>query len=86
MLSVLIDGTIDGKKSQNYSSLGIFLSGGDFIIDQIPFRIVTDTELNSNQPFSTIILRRYAVQFENLTPDKAAKLDYFLLNHTLGEA
>ena len=77
---------IDGKKSQNYSSLGIFMSGGDFMIDQIPFRIVTDTELNSNPPFSTIILRRYAVQFENLTPEKRAKLDYFLLNHTLGEA
>jgi hypothetical protein len=77
---------IDGEKSQNYSSLGIFLSGGDFIIDQISFRIVTDAVLNSNSPFSTIILKRYAVQFENLTPEQTAKLDYFLLNHTLGEA
>lgn len=75
---------INGEKTQNYSSLGIFLSGGDFIIDQIPFRIVTDAELNSNQPFSTIILRRYAVQFEKLTAEQTAKLDYFLLNHTLG--
>lgn len=77
---------IDEEKSQNYSSLGIFLSGGDFNIDKIPFRIVTDTILNSNQPFSTTILRRYAVQFETLTPEQTAKLDYFLLNHTLGEA
>jgi len=77
---------IDGDKSQNYSSLGIFLSGGDFNIDQIPFRIVTDTALNSNQPFSTIILRRYAVQFEKLTPEQTARLNYFLINHTLGEA
>ncbi len=76
---------INGEKAHNYSSLGIFLSGGNFIIDQIPFRVVTDAELNSNQPFSTIILRRYAVQFDKLTPEQTAMLDYFLLNHTFGE-
>jgi hypothetical protein len=77
---------IDGEKSQNYSSLGVFLSGGDFIIDQIPFRTVSDTILTYEFLFSTIILSRYAVQFEKLTPEQTAKLDYFMLNHTLGEA
>ena len=77
---------IDGEKSQNYSSLGIFLSGGAFNIDQIPFRVVADNALNSNSPFSTIILRRYAVQFEKLTPEQSAMLDYFLLKHTLDAA
>lgn len=51
-----------------------------------PFKGVSDTVLKNNSPFSPIVLRRFAVQFENLTPDQAAKLDYFLLNHTLGEA
>jgi len=77
---------IDSEKSQDYSELGIFLSGGDFIIDQIPFRTVSDTLLNSSPPFSVITLRRFSVQFDKMPPDKIAKLDDFLLNHTLGEA
>ena len=77
---------IDSEKTQDYSKSGIFLSGGDFIIDQIPFRTVSDTILNSSPPFSIITLRRFSVQFEKIPPDQMAKLDYFLLNHTLGEA
>jgi len=76
----------DEEKSRSYSDLGIFMSSGDFAVDWIPFKGVSDTVLKNNSLFSTIVLRRFAVQFENLTPDQAAKLDYFLLNHTLGEA
>ena len=74
---------INAGKSQAYSDLGIFLSGGGFIIDQIPFKTVSDTEINSKPTFSTTIVRRYGVQFDKLTPDQKAKLDYFLANHTL---
>ncbi len=74
------------KKPRDYSDLGLFSSGGDLIIDEVPFKTVVDTELANNIQFSTIIFRRYGVQFENLTPNQTAKLDYFLLNHTLGEA
>jgi hypothetical protein len=77
---------IDENKSQNYSSLGIFLPDNDFMIDKIPFRIVSDTVLNSIKPYSSILFKRNSLQFENLTPDQETKLDYFLLNHTLGEA
>jgi hypothetical protein len=77
---------IDAEKPQNYSSLGIFLSDSDFNVDQIPFKIIADSKIDSNTPFSKIILKRYAVQFEKLTPEQVNKLDYFLLNHTFGEA
>lgn len=77
---------INEEKPRNYSDLGIFVSGGDFAVDWLPFKGVSDNVLKNNSMFSTILLRRYAVQFENLTPDQGAKLDYFLLNHTLGEA
>jgi hypothetical protein len=74
---------INAVKSKSYSDLGIFLSGGGFIIEQIPFKTVSDTEINSKPTFSTTIVRRYGVQFDKLTPDQKAKLDYFLANHTL---
>jgi len=76
----------DEERSRSYTDLGIFMSGGDFAVDWIPFKGVADTVLKNNSLFNTILLRRYAVQFEDLTPDQAAKLDYFLLNHTLGQA
>ena len=72
---------IDETESQDYSSLGLFLSGDDFFIDDIPFRTVTDTVLNSSR-----LYKRTSLQFEDLSPEQTAKLDYFLLNHTLGEA
>ncbi len=73
------------EKPQDYSDLGLFSSGGNLIIDEMPFRTVVDTELVNNIPFSTIIFRRHGVQFENLTPNQTAQLDNFLLKHTLGK-
>ena len=77
---------IDNKKSRKYHDLGLFLSGGGFSIDRIPFKAVSSIELANNSQFSTIILKRYGVQFEKLTPDQTKRLDHFLLNYTLGEA
>jgi len=71
------------ERSHNYSNLGIFVSGGNFTIDAIPFKTVSDNELAKGSPFSKINLRRYGVQFENLIPDQISKLDHFLKNHTL---
>ncbi len=55
-------------------------------MDKVPFRTVSHIELVRNIPFNSIIFRRYGVQFEKLTPEQTTKLDYCLLNHTLGEA
>lgn len=77
---------VSEKRSRQYTELGIFLSGGSLILDQIPFRTVSDTELANEFPYSTIIFRRYAVQFDKLTADKKQKLEHFLLHHTLGLA
>ena len=77
---------VDNKQPRNYYNLGLFLSGGGFSIDQIPFKAASNIELANNSQFSTIILKRYGVQFEKLTPEQTNSLDHFLLNYTLGEA
>jgi len=74
---------LNDKRSHNYSNLGIFVSGGNFTIDAIPFKTISDTVLANRSPFSTINLRRHSVQFENLTTDQISKLDHFLKNHAL---
>ena len=77
---------VNTEKLLDYNDLGIFLSGGNFRIDRIPFRTISNIEQANNPPFSTIILRRYGVQFEKLTPDQQNQLDFFLQHHTVGEA
>ena len=76
----------DGKETQDYSELDIFLSGGDFAIGGISVKTVSDTELANRSPFSTVIFKRYSVKFENLTREQKAGLDYFLIHHTAGKA
>jgi hypothetical protein len=70
---------------RDYSDLGLFSSGGDLIIDEVLFSTVLDTELVNKMSYSTIRFRRYGVQFEELTSEQTAQLDYFLSYHTLGE-
>ena len=76
---------VDADKTRNYEHLGIFSMDADINIARIPFQTVSDTQLR-HSPFSTIILRRQGIRFENLTSDQQNKLDYFLSNCTLGEA
>jgi hypothetical protein len=72
-------------KTDEHSGLGIFLSGDDFSINKMPFKIISDTEMTSGSTFIERADRRYGIQFEELTPHQIDKLEYFLLNHTLSE-
>jgi len=74
---------LNDEKPRNYKELGIFVSGGNFAIDKIPFKTVSDTQLANGSPFSMIILRRYGLQFDKLKPEQLSKLDHFLQNYTL---
>ena len=74
------------KETQDYSELDIFLSGSDFAIGGITIKTISDTKLANRSPFSTVIFKRYGVQFENLTREQKAGLDYFLINHASGKA
>jgi len=72
---------VSAKKPGNFSKLDIVLSGSDFAITGLPFRIVSDTELTNEFQYSPINFRRYCVQFEELTYNQNFKLCYFLYNH-----
>jgi hypothetical protein len=70
---------------QDFSNLSIFSSDGDYNSGKIPIKIISDIE-REKSPSGKQTLRRYGIQFEKLTPAQTAQLDYFRLNHTLGEA
>lgn len=73
------------EKADELSEMGIFLSGKDFSVDKISFRIISDIEVKSDLTFNKGTAIRYGIQFEDLTPSQLDKLDYFLLYHTLQE-
>jgi len=78
--------SIKAEKAAEHSGLGIFLSGGDFSIEKIPFTIVSDIEMTGKPTLNHRAGWRYGIQFENLTAEQQSKLDYFLQNHTFGKA
>ncbi len=72
-------------KTGEHSGLGIFLSGDNFSIDKMPFKIISDTEITNGSKFIKRTVRRYGLQFEELTPHQRDNLDYFLIYHTVSE-
>lgn len=73
------------QESGQQDEMGIFLSGKDFSVDKIPFKIISEIEIRSDLAFNKHTVKRYGIQFEELTPLQMDKLDYFLLNHTSDE-
>jgi len=73
------------EESKDYSLLEIFQPGYDKNIDNIPFKIISDVEMISDSALSELTLRRYGIQFDKLTSEQTARLDYFLLNHTVAK-
>jgi len=76
---------VTGENPGNFSELGIFSSGSGLAVDGIPFRIISDTELDES-PFGPVMFRRSGVQFGQLASKQKSNLDYFLKNYTLGQA
>ena len=55
-----------------------------FSLEKIPFRTVSDSEIN-DESASSYTLRKHGVQFGALTPSQIFQLDYFIQKHTFGE-
>ncbi|MDF1593173.1 MAG: PilZ domain-containing protein [Desulfobacterales bacterium] len=73
------------ENSKTYTDLGI-LASMDLAMEKIPFRTVSVEEVDNDIPLSITRLRRYSLEFKNLTPAQRAKLDFFIKNYTYGNA
>jgi hypothetical protein len=72
----------NGKQSKGIFELDIFLSGQGIHSKNIPFKTVSDFEMKSEVPFSSIKMRRCCVQFGELTHTHVSQLKDFILNYT----
>ena len=77
---------VKSETVEDYSVMDMFLSGDNFMINQIPIKKVSDVELPNRSPFSAIVMRRFGLKFEMLTEDQSSKLGYYIKYHTSGNA
>jgi hypothetical protein len=75
----------NGKQSKGILALDIFLSGHGIYTKNIPFKTVSDFEMKSEIPFSSIKMRRCCVQFGELTHTHVSQLEDFIRNHTANQ-
>ena len=76
----------DGKRLKGSYDLDIFLSGNGFRLEKVQIKIISDTQIVSKIPFSSIIMRRCGVQFEELSDNQISHLEYFIRNYAINSA
>jgi len=68
------------------SELDILFTQDVFHLKQVPFNTIWDFDAVNESPLSPIVMRYRGVQFGEMMPDQKSLLDYFVKNHTIGEA
>jgi hypothetical protein len=80
-------GYIDiGGETGGPSELDIVLSVKNFYLYKVPFKEVSDFQMNKEVPFTFFVTRRCSVQFGELTQDQKHQIAYFVENYTTEEA
>jgi len=73
----------DGSNESD-NRLKIFLEEGNFHLNDVPFRTVTDFG-TYQVPFPSVTMRRSSVQFSSLTHHQISQLENFIENYAVGE-
>jgi len=74
------------EKLKNASELKIILGQRGLYLDNVPFRIIFDFEIESEFSFSTVQMRQIGLEFGKLTVEQRNRLNRFIKHHTIGEA
>lgn len=67
---------------QKNAELDIFLSGIGFNSKNIPYKTISDFEIESKVEFSSVKMRRCGVKFRQLHLEQISQIEDFLQNHT----
>jgi hypothetical protein len=90
----LIDISMDGltleyvsikQPSKMESELDIAMINSAFSLRNVPCKMLSDFKVE-DVPSNPLSIRQCRVQFRDLTQHQISKLEYFIHNHTVGEA
>lgn len=76
----------DRREQTDESHINIFLTEANFYLEKVPIKTILDFEVANTLAPSAAATRRCGLQFEDLTPDQASKIDFFIQNYHIGEA
>ena len=68
---------VGNSKPSSGSYVDIFTLEGDFFLDKLPIKIISDVEIVEKAPSSSVTTRRCSVKFGNLTLLQKAELERF---------
>ena len=74
------------ERIQQKSELKIILTGSGLFMAGLPYEPVSDFEVDDDYTFNSLKMRQMHLAFGDLTPKQLSRLDYFILNYTMGEA
>ena len=60
----------------------IYLSSNGCYVEDIPFKIIEDSKVSSNQPFNSMEKRKQRVQFGNISNRQSFDLDFYIQKNT----
>jgi hypothetical protein len=72
------------EKIENAKELKIILGHQGLYLDKVPFKKVSDFEIESEFSFSSVKMRQIGLEFGKLTSEQRMKLNRFIQNHTNG--
>ena len=75
-----------GRQSYSIPVLEIFSKDNNFYLREIPFRVVSEIDLENHVPCSSQQMRQISVKFAELTEYQKSQLDIFLQNLAATEA
>ena len=74
------------EKLENADALIIILGDKGLYLDNVPFKKISDFEIENEFSFSRIKMRQIGLEFGELTPGQRDRLNRFIKHHTIGEA
>ena len=74
------------EKLRQASELKIILGNRGLYLDKLPFKIISDFEIENEFIFSSVNMRQIGLEFGELSTGQRDQLDQFIKHHTIGEA
>jgi len=73
----------DGSLLHNSVMIEGLFKGSSFCLKGVPVKIISDLEIEDRPLFSSIVMRRCGVEFEDMTPSRMSQLDRFIEEHAM---
>ena len=74
-----------GETTNGTAEIDILFAERFFYLQSLPCKVISDSEITLQNPFSSIRMRRLSVEFTKLTPKQRSELKHFIDHHTSEE-